>query len=207
MRRRLVVFALVLTAVLVGVPTANAGDYQSGFGIGLSVPDAYLVLTREAVQENAALFLEESGETRFHRIPGVTRRAVYDRVRSGEVEIFYRTEGVGFDFVDNVNVMRQSARLPQDEGQLSEVCRLLPIEFSRVFGRPVSLDGCELRAVAGRRALYLAFDGAVPGTRTLQYQIERSQGETLVITATAAIDNISRMMGEFEQIVASIRMR
>ena len=201
-------FALTVLCLVIALASAraSAADYRSGFGFGISVPEVYLVLTREEVQENADLFLESEGDSRFERIPRAMRLAVFERVKNGQLEIFYRTEGVDVSFVDNVNIMSQRASLPRDEAQLAEICQVLPVEFSRMFGRPVGLDGCELRRVGRRRALYLAFDGAMPGTKTMQYQIERVPGEMIVITATAATANVSRMMGEFEGMIASIRI-
>lgn len=207
MRRAAVYVFVVTTALVVAATNATAGDYASGFGFGITVPDDYLVLTRDEVQRNASLFLGAETDDDLTRIPQSMRKEVYERVRAGQLEIFYRTSDVETAFVDNVNIMSQPADLPQDEGQLAEVCRILPTEFSRLFGRPIALDGCEMRTVAMRRALYLAFDGAIPGTKTLQYQIQRGRGETLIITATAADANVSRMMGEFEGMVTSIRVR
>ena len=182
-----------------------AGDYRSGFGFGITVPDAYLVLTAEEVASSADVFLDEEADDAYGGIPSAVRREIFQRVQSGEIEIFYRTEDVDFDFVDNVNVMVQKALIPSSDAQLAEVCRILPGEFSRMFGRPVGLDDCELRAVAGRPSLYLAFDGALAGTKTLQYQVQRSGGETLILTATAKTANMPRMQSEFEAMVASIR--
>ena len=68
------------------------------------------------------------------------------------------------------------------------------------------MANCELRDMVGRRALYLQFDGAIAGTKTLQYQIERNAQVTLVLTATAATPNLPRMLGEFEAMVASMRI-
>ena len=168
-------------------------------------PDVYLVLTAEEVARKADLFLSEDAEASYGGIPSGLRHEVFQRVQSGEIEIFYRTEGVDFDFVDNVNVMVQRALIPNSESQLDEVCRVLPGEFSRMFGRPISLDDCELRAVAGRRSLYLAFDGALVGTKTLQYQVQRGNGQTLILTATSKVAHVPRMLSEFESMVASIR--
>ena len=201
-----IVRLVALLAFAIAALPATAGDYRSSFGFGISVPDSYLVLTRDEVRKHADLFLEAEGQSRFEAIPRSMREAVYERVTRGQLEIFYRTEDVDFAFVDNVNVMRQRAALPRDESQLREVCRLLPGEFSRMFGRPIGLDGCEMRSVAGRRALYLSFDGAMPGTKTLQYQIEQDRGDMLVLTATATNASVARMLGEFEGMVASIRV-
>jgi hypothetical protein len=197
-------FVIAMFVLLAG--SAEAEDYRSGFGFGISVPDVWLVLTQGEVAKNADLFLEDS-ETEFEAVPQKMRKVVYERVRSGQLEIFYRREGISGSFVDNVNIMLQPAELPASSEQLQGVCLILPGEFSRVFGRPIALDRCELREFVNRPALYLQFDGAIPGTTTLQYQLQRTVGETVVLTATAATANLPRMMGEFEEMVASIRLQ
>lgn len=204
-RMRIGLLATVGLALFAGA--AGAGEYASGFGFGITVPDFYLVLTAEEVAKNAELFLDDAEGESAGGIPSAMRREVFARVQAGEIEIFYRTEGVDLGFVDNVNVMVQRARIPSSQRQLDEVCRVLPGEFSRMFGRPIGLDSCELRAVAGRPSLYLAFDGALDGTKTLQYQVQRGGDETLILTATARTANVSRMLGEFEAMVSSIRPR
>jgi len=68
------------------------------------------------------------------------------------------------------------------------------------------MENCEMRAIAGRAALYLAFDGALLGTKTFQYQILRDDGMMLILTATSTQNNIPRMLGEFEVMVSSIRV-
>ncbi len=197
---------VVLTSLLLLHASAvRAGEYESGFGFGISVPDVWLVLTRSEVARNASAFMDEDGD-RFGSVPPEMRRVVFNRVEAGELEIFYRREGSAESFVDNVNIMTQPADLPGSAHQVEGVCRILPAEFSRVFGRPIGMDSCEMRELMGRPALYLQFDGAIPGTTTLQYQLQRRVGETLVLTATAARSNLARLQGEFEEMVASIRM-
>lgn len=185
--------------------SAAAGDYESSFGFDISVPDVWLVLTRSAVAENADALLSPAGPSALASIPTELRRNVFDRISAGELEVFYRQDGVEEHFIDNVNVMMQPATLPTDANQLATICSILPDEFSRVFGRPISMEACEIRDVVNNRALYLQFDGAIPGTTTLQYQLERGRNATLVLTATAPTSNVPRMMGEFEDMVSSIR--
>jgi hypothetical protein len=205
MQHRLVTFGAVLIAAL-WVSSARAGDFSSQFGFGISVPDVWLVLSQNEVADNAELLSGERPNEAIAAVPASMREAVVDRIRAGELEIFYRQESVTDGFVDNVNVMTQATNLPASRPQVDQLCRLLPAEFSRVFGRPIGMDRCEVRERAARRALYLQFDGAIPGTTTLQYQLQRQRGETLVLTATATNANLPRMLGEFEQMVASIRL-
>ena len=205
MQHRLVTFGAILVAALCA-STARAGDFSSRFGFGISVPEVWQVLSQSEVADNAGVFSGETPNDAMAGVPASMREAVVDRIRAGELEIFYRRDGVTDGFVDNVNVMTQQTNLPSDRPQIDQLCRLLPAEFSRVFGRPIGMERCEVRERAARRALYLQFDGAIPGTTTLQYQLQRQRGETLVLTATAADANLPRMLGEFEQMVASIRL-
>ena len=207
MQKWLAIAALLMLLTLSKAGTATAEDYESGFGFGISVPNVWLVLTRSEVTNSAEVFLGDGGVSGLGSVPLAMRRAVYDRVQAGELEIFYRREDTPGSFIDNVNVLMQSADLPSTPDQLENICQILPTEFSRVFGRPIAMDVCEMRERIGRRSLYLEFDGAVPGTTTLQYQIQRSQRATLIMTATAATENLPRMMDEFEEMIASIRLR
>jgi hypothetical protein len=206
MQKWLAIAALLMLSTLSQAGTATAEDYESGFGFGISVPNVWLVLTRSEVANSAEIFLGDGGAFGLGSVPLDMRRAVYDRVQAGELEIFYRREDTLGSFIDNVNVLMQSADLPSTPAQLEKICQILPTEFSRVFGRPIAMDVCEMRERISRRSLYLEFDGAVPGTKTLQYQIQRSQKTTLILTATAATENLPRMMDEFEEMIASIRL-
>ena len=206
MQKWLAIAALLMLSTLSQAGTATAEDYESGFGFGISVPNVWLVLTRSEVANSAETFLGDGGAFGLASVPLDMRRAVYDRVQAGELEIFYRREDTPGSFIDNINVLMQSADLPSTPAQLEKICQILPTEFSRVFGRPIAMDVCEMRERISRRSLYLEFDGAVPGTTTLQYQIQRSQKATLILTATAATENLPRMLDEFEEMIASIRL-
>lgn len=208
MRRWFVAAGLLMVSLVTAAGDANAGEYQSGFGFRISVPNVWLVLTRTEMARSAEVFLGSSGaHSGLGAVPLKMRRAVYDRVQAGELEIFYRREGSSDSFIDNVNVLMQRTTLPLSADHLAAICLVMPTEFSRVFGRPISMDVCEMRERVSRPALYLQFDGAILGTTTLQYQFQLNPGETLILTATAAIENIPRMLGEFEEMISSIRIQ
>lgn len=204
---RSVFFAsLAFLALLAPGGAATAGEFQSGFGFGISVPDVWLVLTRGEVERNQALFLADDGVAGLEQLPTAIRRNVFDRIRQGELEVFYRRENEAEDFVDNVNFLLQPAELPVSQAELDGVCHALPGEFSRVFGRPIAMEACEMRDRVRGQALYLQFEGAVPGTTTMQYQLPRGQSSTLVITATTSRTSLPRMLSELEDMVESIRI-
>lgn len=210
LRARLVgpVLALILAMSAGLASPAGAGEFRSGFGFGISVPEVWLVLTRGEIERNEALFVEEEGggEPALEQIPLAMRRAVFDRVRDGKLEIFYRRESETEGFVDNVNFLLQPAEPPLSADQLVGVCRALPTEFSRIFGRPIAMEACEMRERVRRPVLYLQFEGALPGTTTMQYQLPRGPAGTIVITATTASASLPRMLSEFEGMVESIRI-
>jgi len=208
-RAGLVCLGLSLVSALASAPiVARAGEFRSGFGFGISVPDVWLVLTRGEVEQHAELFLDGSGSgvDALERIPVAMRRTVFDRVRAGELEIFYRRESETDGFVDNVNFLLQPTEPPMTRDQLVGVCRVLPTEFSRIFGRPISMEACEMRERLFRPVLYLQFEGAVPGTTTMQYQLPRTGVGTIVITATTASVSLPRMLSELEGMVESMRI-
>ena len=207
MQRWLAIAMLILISTISAAVGVRAGEYESGFGFGISVPNVWLVLTHGEAADRAEMFLGDGGSSGLGSVPLAMRRVVYDRIQAGELEIFYRRGGGPGSFIDNVNVLMQPADLPSTREQLVRICQILPSEFSRVFGRPIAMDVCEFRERVSRRSLYLQFDGAIPGTTTLQYQIERNGSTTLILTATAATENLPRMMGEFEEMIASIRLR
>ena len=73
------VVAGLVALVMAGSP-AYAGDYTSSFGFGISVPDEYLVLTRDEVQKNADVFIEDGGDRRLREIPSAMRREVDEQI-------------------------------------------------------------------------------------------------------------------------------
>ncbi len=197
-----------LFALALGASPAGAREYRSGFGFGISVPDVWLVLTRGEIERGSQHFLAVDGspDDALERIPVAMRRTVFERVLAGELEIFYRRENASDAFVDNVNFLLQRTALPASQEQVAGVCRMLPGEFSRIFGRPIAMEACELRERARHPVFYLQFEGAVPGTTTMQYQLPRGRAETLVITATTARASLPRMLSELEGMVESIRI-
>jgi hypothetical protein len=204
-RRPWIATALLVAFAGAAAGSASAREYASGFHFRISVPDTWLVLTRAEVAENADVFLGRAGAGELAFIPAAMRRRVYDHVMAGQLEVFYRRGSALGEFVDNVNVLVQHARLPTRPDQVADVCALLPGELSRVFGRPISMDVCTMRERVGRRALYLEFDGALEGTKSMQYQLPHGRDETLIVTATALSEKLPRMQDEFEAMIASIR--
>ena len=55
--------------------------------------------------------------------------------------------------------------------------------------------------------LFLEFDGMVEGTRSIQYQIQKSNSVQIIITATCKNTTLDTIRDEFEEIIYSIRLK
>jgi hypothetical protein len=177
--------------------------YQSSFGFRAAVPDAWVVLSRQELLDNPELF------DGFAELPGLDgvdpglMTQIQHRIRSGQVEFLFRVSQTPSGFADNINVIKQVGKLPQDH-ELAQVCRELPAIFAQHFGRPAELHRCDFATVAERPALHLEFDGAVAGTRSIQYSIQRSSAVQLVITATATLNTLAIVQEDLARVLATL---
>ncbi len=195
MMNRVWVLALLLAA------PATAESHRSSFGFDIQVPSNWLVLTRDEVRDNADLF---SG-TALDGVDAGLVRSIQGDIEAGRLEMYFRKETESADFTDNVNVRKNIDDTVLGPEVLKEVCPTLPSALEQAFGRKIALQECELRKRAGVDALYLEFDGAVEGTRSLQYQVPRSPSVKLLITATTKLTTLEAVRAEFESMVASLR--
>ena len=114
---------------------ANANEYQSSFGFRAEIPSNWIVLSREELRDNPDLF------EGFESLPGVGEIdpelvvQIQQRVRTGQVELLFRASDSPSSFADNINVIKQIARLP-GKTELEQACRQLPTLFAQAFGRP-----------------------------------------------------------------------
>jgi hypothetical protein len=63
-----------------------------------------------------------------------------------------------------------------------------------------------LKDINGLKSLFLEFDGVIEGTRSMQYQIQRSPSVQIVFTATCKNSVLDTIREEFERIILSIKM-
>ena len=95
--------------------------------------------------------------------------------------------------------------ISDDPRYLKKLCPVMPSELSRAYGKLVGLYQCDARGLNGRTALYLEFDGAVQGTRSMQYQIEKSPTEMVTVTATAKDKTLGQTRADFNRMMRSVR--
>ncbi len=194
---------LVLTLVLLALSApALAERYLSTFGFSVEIPSHWSVMTRNELKDNPDM-LNFDNEI-FANTDRELVRQMIEMVRSGRIEVYFNQRTSTERFADNINVYRQPGRIPANNAELSQACRALPVQLSRAFGRSLNLHACELRKVAGLRSLYLDFDGVVEGTRSVQYQVDKGNGEAIVFTLTSRGDTLSTNNREFDDIVGSV---
>lgn len=183
---------------------AHARDINSSMGYSASVPQGWIALTREEVRDNPDLFDFEKAAK--NGMPRALLEQVQPMIVSGRADIFLRRDGSA-SFTDNVNVMKHIGSLPVDADGIRSMCGAARAELSRLFGRPVTVYACEPRRVDGRKALYLDFDGVVPGTRSIQYQFPKSPSVYFVVTATAKNTTLEQVRTDLEAIIRSFAVR
>lgn len=198
-------FACVIGFALTFCAAAQADAYRSNFGFSMDLSADWLIMSQQQLQNGVSVL--NSDNPRFIGMDSGVLRQVAEKVNNGEMEVYFH-KGVGAGgFVNNVNVIRQSARIPADAAELKQTCDQLPSAFSQYFGHPISLYQCALVSVDGKSALLLEFDGALGGTRGIQYQIQKSGDTTLVVTGTFTNGTAEKERTVFAHMVTSMKFQ
>jgi hypothetical protein len=171
------------------------------FGFSWSVPDNWLVLTRQEVKDNPDLFEDFTIEGASPEL----MQALIRKIRSGSVEMYFRQGTEISSFNDNINVYKEIRAIPSSPEGVARECKAVPDQFKQAFGRPFEIHACEIAKVADRNAIYLEFEGIAPNTRSMQYAVAKSNSVLLTITATCEETTLSDVRAEFDSMIKSIR--
>jgi hypothetical protein len=201
-------YILALVMFFISITPGHGKEYQSSFGFTVDIPEHWLVLTRQELKDNPALFdPDKLDEKKFGKVNKDLLKSVIGRIQSGGVEIYFNQESPDIHFSDNINVVKIIGRTPENDNQLHEVCDSLPEQLSSAFGRRIKVYQCKLKSLNNLDSLFLEFDGMVKGTRSIQYQIQMSSNVQIVVTATCKDTTLEIVRKEFEDIVGSIRFK
>jgi len=201
MKKTLLVSIILFFCVCI----ADAKEYDSSFGFRVDVPEHWLVLTPNEIKTNPDLFDFENND--FGKIDKNILKQMKNKILNGSVEVYFNQNTSGVEFTDNVNVMKMVGRLPTKGVAVQNQCSNLGTQLSNYFGRHINLYQCGLTVVNNLTALYSEFDGAVEGTRSLQYQIQRSPSVLLIITATCNLTTLDIIRNEFAGIIRTINFK
>jgi hypothetical protein len=192
-----------LGVLLVCSGVVYAKDYQSSFGFAASIPDDWVVLSKQAVRENPAL-ADASGS----QLAGMTPERFKDlmaRIEKGSLEMMYSRSTSDAAFADNINVLVRPGQIPASADRLAQSCEAFSAKLAKAAGRALAVAHCEGREAGGFKAVYLEYEGVVAGTVTMQYQIQRPNNELLQVTATCKQASLEKVRTEFGEFVRSIR--
>ncbi len=201
MKRILVYAALCMT--LAAAAPALAKDYQSSFGFAASIPDNWLVMTKQEIKSNPAL--ADASTAKLGSINPDLVQKLKAKVESGAVEMLFDRATSDETFADNVNVMVRKGQIPTSPDALAQSCKAFSAGLAKYAGRTLAVSHCEAREVGTAKSIYLEYEGVVAGTVTMQYQIQRPNGELLQVTATCKQSSLDKVRPDFEGIVKSIR--
>lgn len=197
-------FPLAVLLIFIAITPVFGKEYQSSFGFTVDIPEHWLVLTREELKENPDLFdFDKKG---FGNIDKNLLKSIGSQIRSGQVEFYFNQKTSDGSFADNINVIKQIGKIPGNNTELGEVCNSAPKQFSSYFGREIKVYQCKLVNINNLKSLFLEYDGAIKGTRTIQYLIQKSPSVQIMITATCKNSVLDTIRIEFNRIVLSIKM-
>jgi len=183
----------------------SAETYHSSFGFTINIPGHWLIVSKQEVKDNPDLFNFENDV--FKNTDKAMLNQIKNMILSGKVEIYYNQNTTDTYFRDNINVFILIGRLPQTVSESKKTCKSLPGELSRAYGKHIKVYKCELKKVSGLNAFYSEFDGVVDGTKSIQYQIQKSQSVVITLTATCKNQSLRIIKKEFEDIVSSLKFK
>jgi len=197
-------YTLVVLVIFIFVTPVYGKEYRSSFGFTIDIPGHWLVLTRQELKENPDLF--DFDKKDFANVDKNLLKNITSEIKSGKVEVYFNQKTSDSSFADNINVAKQIGKMPENNTELREVCDLLPEQLSSYFGRGIKLYQCKLKSISGLESVFLEFDGVIEGTRTIQYQLQKSPSVQLIITATCKNSILNTIRNEFDKMILSIRM-
>jgi len=199
--KRVVASVLVLLGWAVA---ARAADHQSSFGFTMSVPDDWLVLTKQSLKDNPTL--ADPQPSGAGSIEANVLKDLVAKVQSGSVEFLYNRTTSDATFSDNINVrLGGQGKIPSSPEAVQAQCTAYAQALAKAAGRPLAVATCEDRSVGALRAFYVEYEGRVAGTVTMQYQLVRPDNKMLFVTATCKRAALDKFRADFEAIVKSIR--
>ena len=180
-------------------------EYESSFGFIVNIPEHWLVLTRQELKDNPDLLEFDAKE--FGNLDKDLLKGVRSQIESGKIECYLNQATADVSFMDNINVMKAIGTIPENDNQLQEACDSIPKLLSSAFGRRIKVFQCKLKNVNGLDCLFLTYEGAVEGTTSLQYVIQKSRSVQIIMTATCKNATLKTIRDEFENIMYSIRLK
>jgi hypothetical protein len=194
-----------ILALVIFVSLASGETYQSSFGFSINIPLHWLIMSGEEIKKNPDLFDFDTGV--FKNVNKTLLQQIKNQVVQGKAEVYFNKRTSDNYFSDSINVSKGIGRMPQNNSEMKKICDNLPSEFSKLFGKPVKVYSCELRKISGLNASYIEYDGIVENTRGIAYMIQFTQNVTITFTLTCKNKIVDVMRKEFDDMMASVKIK
>ena len=197
---------LALVLVALWIAPSLAETYSSPLGFSVNLPPNWKVVNAQKMRSNPQLLNTAFAEAQKESLQDADHDMMADlktRVQQGEIEYFYNPGQAG----SLIAVMQRVGQIPETGRQLIQACDSLPNDMVRMFGKSLRVYACDLRPLGNRVALYIVTDGVAPGTKSMQYELQKTPDQILIFTANARDGNFHAVSSEFDQIMNHVTLQ
>lgn len=196
---------LLLSSLL--ATAAYGKPHASGLGFSIDIPAGWLILSQAEAKQHPGLFDPSRPEFAGMGKDGVA--SLKAQVEGGAMERYLHT-GVGSSgFTDFITVIKDQGQVPVSDTDVKNSCGDLADELTAEgldTGKAPQLYQCSAIKVAGRDALFFVEDGSDPDTKVIEYQIQQSAGQILILGGTFAAPVFDQERAGFDAMVDSIKL-
>ena len=181
-------------------------DIDSHLGFTATIQDSWVHLSKEAADEKAVEFNKKIDQTLGPVDPAILSK-VKEMLRVGNLALIFCLP-CDPRFKDNINVMSETGKLPDLNGDLKELRKLYASTIGTAFGRKdMKFDKFDTVEVAGKRSIHLEYDGMGQGTRNIQYVVQATPEKLITFTFTYLADGQEGKPSEFVKFMASVKLK
>lgn len=198
--------ALILLALSYVSLSAVAANHVSNFGFSMDIPSGWSVLGQQEVKDNPDLF-DFTNNPALSNMDPTIRQILQQKIASGSIEFYFHT-GVGHPgFTDNINVVKMLAQIPTSDGDLQQTCSQVQPYLSKALADDIKVYQCSLTKVGGKNAMFLEFGSEAKQTRSIQYQVQKSDNVALVITGSFAMETLVQERAGFTAMMQTLKFQ
>lgn len=195
----------LILVILSSVAPLWAQTHHSDFGFSVNLPSGWEVISKEETSRNPDMLDAAFGIARQGTLKDADKDMLAQlktMVLTGNVEYYFKRENRSL-----ISVLRKTGKFIQTPSDVGKTCESIPGELAKLMAKPARLYECDLRRMENFNAFYTVTDGFKEETKSLQYQIQKSPGELLIITATCRNQYCKEVDKELDQMVNSIKLR
>lgn len=185
------------------IPAVQASQHASSFGYKIDIPGNWLVFSKDELKDNPDLFSLNNPE--LSKINPELLSQVSNRVKHGDIDLYFNPSAGSKVFVDNINTIEQIGQLPANSSGMQKFCSRLQGELSAAFNKTVKSYQCTRATVGGKKAVLVEFNGVIDGTRSIQYQVQKSQNILLIFTGTFKLTTLKQERSIYTGIIRSVK--